>query len=44
LRESPSDRPVHSLLVSMKKGFVSSMKELALSRGGHGPRMVGRPG
>jgi len=30
--------------LSLKKGPLSSMKERAVSSGGHGPRMVGRPG
>jgi hypothetical protein len=29
---------------SMKERVVSSMKERVVSRGGHGPRVVGRPG
>jgi hypothetical protein len=31
-------------IVSMKKRLVSFMKERAVSRGGHGPRVVARPG
>jgi hypothetical protein len=41
--EKQNSQAAHLLVVSMKKGRVSSMKERAVSRGGHGPRMVGRP-
>jgi hypothetical protein len=39
-----SSSPSTAGFVSMKKGLVSSMKGRAVSSGGHGPRMVGRPG